>query len=130
MQQDRAFDWRLVTRHVKRRPTLARRPRITPLRYSERVVHYGGVSLPESLVSQLRSVAGQPTAEEAEIKQAEAMLGTRLPAPLRNLYLRIGNGGFGPGYGVLGLEGGLRDDRGKTVLDTYASAVAVVGGSE
>lgn len=88
-------------------------------RLGERVVDDDGVSLPESLVSQLGAVAGQPPAADAEIKHAEALLGIELPTPLRDLYLRVGNGGFGPGYGVLGLDGGFRDDLGKTALDTY-----------
>lgn len=37
---------------------------------------------------------------------AEARLGFRLPRLLRALYLKVGNGGFGPGYGLFGLTGG------------------------
>ncbi len=39
---------------------------------------------------------------------AEAELGFALPALLRRLYLEVENGGFGPGAGLLGVEGGIR----------------------
>ena len=35
---------------------------------------------------------------------------------LRNLY-GVANGGFGPGYGLLGLRGGFTDDMGRTATD-------------
>ena len=49
-----------------------------------------------------RSVAAPP-ATEAEIAATERALGVRLPALLRRLYREVGNGGFGPGDGLLGL---------------------------
>jgi hypothetical protein len=33
------------------------------------------------------------------------------------MYLEVGNGGFGPGYGILGVEGGHTDDTHKTAVD-------------
>lgn len=39
------------------------------------------------------------------IKAVEAKLGMHLPALLLDMYTHIGNGGFGPGYGLLGVEG-------------------------
>ena len=53
------------------------------------------------------------------------MLGFHLPPLLRELYTQVANGGFGPGYGILGLEGGFADpmitmgDQGGTLLDWY-----------
>jgi hypothetical protein len=41
--------------------------------------------------------------DEDSVRSAEASLGQALPALLSELYLRVGNGGFGPGYGVLPL---------------------------
>jgi len=43
------------------------------------------------------------------IEKAEIRLGFRFPELLRQMYLQVGNGGFGPGYGILGLEDGYRD---------------------
>jgi hypothetical protein len=40
------------------------------------------------------------------LQQAEQRLGFQLPSLLRKLYLEVGNGGFGPGYGLIGLPGG------------------------
>lgn len=55
-----------------------------------------------------------------ELEGAETELGFRLPQLLRELYLRIGNGGFGPGGGILGITpGGWKDDAGDTTLDKY-----------
>ena len=48
--------------------------------------------------------------------------GSALPCPalLKRLYLEIGNGGFGPGYGLFGVKGGFADDvTGMTVEDLY-----------
>ena len=45
--------------------------------------------------------APPPTSEQLEA--AEERLGFPLPALLRRVYLEVGNGGFGPGYGLLGL---------------------------
>ncbi|MFF3414290.1 SMI1/KNR4 family protein [Streptomyces sp. NPDC002698] len=42
----------------------------------------------------------------AEVARAEAVLGFPLPALLASLYLRIGDGGFGPEYGLLPLLDG------------------------
>jgi hypothetical protein len=40
------------------------------------------------------------------LKIAEHRLGFQLPALLRMIYLQVGNGGFGPGCGLIGLPGG------------------------
>jgi len=45
-------------------------------------------------------------APPAAVAEAESLAGRPLPPLLRRLYLQVGNGGFGPGYGVLGLRGG------------------------
>lgn len=49
----------------------------------------------------------------------EQRLGFALPLTLRTLYRRVANGGFGPGYGVMGVEGGFTDDLRQTVADVY-----------
>jgi len=48
---------------------------------------------------------GPPASMDAVVA-AERCLGHPLPPLLRRLYLEIGNGGFGPGYGILGLREG------------------------
>src|SRR5207244_4629643 len=53
------------------------------------------------------------------IKSSDKKLGFRLPQLLRLLYTEVGNGGFGPFYGFLGLEGGATLGEGKTVAAQY-----------
>lgn len=43
------------------------------------------------------------------VEDTEAKLGFGLPPLLRQLYTRVANGGFGPGYGIFGLDGGYAD---------------------
>jgi hypothetical protein len=38
-------------------------------------------------------------------------MGFALPPLLRRLYLEVGNGGFGPGFGLYGVTGGFADDQ-------------------
>ena len=53
-----------------------------------------------------------PPLDDAEVAAAEQRLGLGLPPALRALYTRLGNGGYGPAYGLLGLSGGaVQEDR-------------------
>jgi hypothetical protein len=53
-----------------------------------------------------------PPVTKAELRAAEARLGFAFPPLFRRVYLEVGNGGFGPGYGLLGLT-----DRGPQLYD-------------
>jgi hypothetical protein len=44
----------------------------------------------------------------------------RLPSGLSRLYLEVANGGFGPGYGLLGLAGGASTSHKETLETEYA----------
>ncbi|MGB3315361.1 MAG: SMI1/KNR4 family protein [Albidovulum sp.] len=56
----------------------------------------------------------------ANSEAVEHRLGFRLPDLLVQLYVEVGNGGFGPGYGLMGLgEGGFTDDLSQTADDLY-----------
>jgi hypothetical protein len=46
----------------------------------------------------------QPRVLREAVDAAEVRLGFRLPDLLRQLYTRIGNGGFGPGFGLIPLS--------------------------
>lgn len=48
--------------------------------------------------------SASPPVTVEELAQAEAQLGFGLPSFLRRLYLEVGNGGFGPGYGLFPLN--------------------------
>jgi hypothetical protein len=58
-------------------------------------------------------------ATAAAVTEAESLAGP-LPPLLRRLYREVANGGFGPGYGLLGLRGGHTDD-GATAVDLRRS---------
>jgi hypothetical protein len=50
----------------------------------------------------------------ADVAADERQLGFGLPPLLKRIYIEIGNGGFGLGYGLVGLTNGVPDDTGKT----------------
>ena len=60
-----------------------------------------------------------PPATHAMVDAAEQALGFALPPVLRRIYLEVGNGGFGPGYGLMGVPGGAVDDTGYHIVDLY-----------
>lgn len=68
-------------------------------------------------LSQPQSIPFEPVSE-TEVQDAEKELGFSIPRLLRLCYLIVGNGGFGPGYGLIGLAGGNASDYG-TVVETY-----------
>lgn len=57
-------------------------------------------------------------ATEDAIMKAEEELEFRIPELLRACYLGVGNGGYGPGYGLIGVAGGYASDCGDLV-QTY-----------
>jgi hypothetical protein len=59
--------------------------------------------------------------DDTEINKAERQLGLRLPSTLRAVYREIGNGGFGPGYGLLPLRLDPSLDEHETVVDLYSA---------
>lgn len=46
----------------------------------------------------------RPPITLAELAHAESLLGFSLPPPLKRIYLEVGNGGFGPAYGLFKLN--------------------------
>jgi len=53
------------------------------------------------------------------VAEAERSLGFPLADLLRRIYLEVGNGGFGPSAGILGLRGGYSDIDGRNAVDLY-----------
>ncbi len=49
-------------------------------------------------------------------------MGLQLPSLLRRMYTDIANGGFGPGYGFIGVDGGATDDIGKSIVNLYVAS--------
>ncbi len=66
-----------------------------------------------------------PPATEEQLHETEQILGFPLPPLLRLLYTRIANGGFGPGYGIIGAIDGfpLEDGMGDNIAYGYLSAI-------
>ena len=58
------------------------------------------------------------TVGNVAVQDAESKLGFEIPPLLKACYVEIGNGGFGPGYGLIGLEGGAQSDFG-SLADFY-----------
>ena len=64
------------------------------------------------------SLVFEPASAEA-IEEAEKSLDFALPPLLKRVLLEIGNGGFGPGHGILGVRGGATDEHGSSLVDLY-----------
>ena len=58
-------------------------------------------------------------ASEQAVLAAEAVFGYSLPPILRTVYLTVANGGFGPGYGIMGVDGGFEDDQRRGIVSRY-----------
>ena len=58
-----------------------------------------------------------PSATAEQVVEAERVLRCRLHPLHRRLLQEVGNGGFGPGDGLIGLPGGRLDDQGRSVVE-------------
>ncbi len=63
---------------------------------------------------------GDPTPDES-VAAAEEKLGFSSPLLLREIYLKVANGGIGPGYKILGVKGGHTSDEGDSIEELYSS---------
>jgi hypothetical protein len=59
----------------------------------------------------------EPCMTEEDVDQLEAVLGFELHPVHRCLYTGIGNGGYGPGYGIIGGPGGYLHEDGASVVE-------------
>ena len=59
-----------------------------------------------------------PLATLEQIAAAEKKLGFAIPELLRQIYQQVGNGGFGPGYGIFGLPTSAEDEK-KSLVSQY-----------
>lgn len=70
--------------------------------------------------SSLKDDLPSPISQE-KLSQSVLALGFEPPAILSEVYMTIANGGFGPGYELMGLIDGHTDDLGNTCIDLYKS---------
>jgi hypothetical protein len=89
--------------------------------------------MPEDLIARIRHRADNPSTRvdlgrvssrfppvtPSAISQAEHRIGFGLPSFLADVYQRVGNGGFGPGYGLIGLPGGYLHDDERSIVELY-----------
>jgi hypothetical protein len=61
----------------------------------------------------------EPPASAGELAAFEQGVGFQLPEIWRRIYTEVGDGGFGPGYGLLGLISGAKSDDGHSALELY-----------
>jgi hypothetical protein len=68
-----------------------------------------------------RAVVAQwaPPASVEAVEEAERVIRHSIPPLLRRLYLEVANGGFGPGFGVLGVRGGKPGANFADIADLY-----------
>jgi hypothetical protein len=59
-----------------------------------------------------------PPVAASALEAAERAIGLELPEPLRAIYLNVGNGGFGPEFGIMGIKRGAKLD-GNTLETCY-----------
>ena len=98
-------------------PALAKGARFTtvPGGSPEAVAFYRGAPLGPAV----------PPIPIGDLTQREQAAGVQLPQLLRRLYTEVGDGGFGPGYGILGIgECGHGDDYHQTAWDLYRTWVS------
>jgi hypothetical protein len=58
-----------------------------------------------------------PPTTTAAVDEAERAIGYALHPFHRRLLTEVGNGGFGPGYGLVGLPGGISDVDGRSLVE-------------
>jgi SMI1-KNR4 cell-wall len=68
-------------------------------------------------MSQSASHLREPASADL-ILATESRLGFAIPPLLKSCYAHISNGGFGPGYGLIGVDGGAPSDFG-TLVETF-----------
>lgn len=84
-----------------------------------------GEIIEASVINEADTARAYPLATQEQIRESEQLLGFSLPPLLCSLYLQVGNGGFGPGYGIIGAVGGysLEDGFGKDIAHGYLDRI-------
>jgi len=78
-------------------------------------------------VRQLPDLSGQPLpspAMQEDVNGAETRMGFQLPALLRRLWTEVGNGGFGPGYGLFEVNMAPASELSMSLPNIYLQSIA------
>ncbi len=70
-----------------------------------------------------------PPVSHGELELAEQELGFRLPSLLQKMYLQVGNGGIGPGYGLLALNKNGAKNFHMSLVDWYQECIHFSNGT-
>jgi hypothetical protein len=73
----------------------------------------------QKLKDSARKQRANPPVPDTAKRDAECTLGFPIPAPLRRPYSEVGDGGFGPGYGLYGLASGTEQFPDESVVCLY-----------
>ena len=77
---------------------------------------------PETRTDMGAALPVAPRLAEGDLASSIERLGFRPPDFFVALLQEIGNGGFGPGYGFIGLEGGEVNEQEETAVDFYCAS--------
>jgi hypothetical protein len=84
-----------------------------------------------ALAQKLTDLLGQPPPESLPtratrkaVQDAEGQMGFPLPLLLRELWTEVGNGGFGPGYGLFGVSVTPGSELSMSVPNVYLQSIA------
>lgn len=81
---------------------------------------YQGIGSVEIIEKIRKAEIGTPANLDV-VEIAEKELGFPLPPILREIYLKVANGGIGPGYKILGVNGGQISDEGDSISELYTA---------
>jgi hypothetical protein len=86
---------------------------------------YQGIASVE-LIERIKNAERGIPASMDSVELAEEELGFPFPSVLKEIYLKVANGGIGPGYKILGVKGGHTSDEGDSISELYT----ILGGSD
>ncbi|MGH9720231.1 MAG: SMI1/KNR4 family protein [Bryobacteraceae bacterium] len=90
----------------------------------------------EELVARIKELANDPKRRTGSaqmfphpvarraVEDAETRMGFQLPALLKRLWTEVGNGGFGPGYGLFGVNLAPSSELSMSIPNVYLQSVA------
>lgn len=72
-----------------------------------------------SIIDEILKKGSGKTANVEMVNSAEKSIGFAFPELLKSVYTKVANGGVGPGYQILGVDGGHLSEEGETITQLY-----------